>query len=150
VPVTNPGTPPPAIAPGPPADPAADPGTPDPAQAPGQSGQSGPIQAGTWKGDPKTWDDDDPDPREKKQRISDGKKAELENSPELRAMLPDENDRRDFMWWLRDHEADEDGREDPESHSHIGPGSPEMREAVDNWWDQERAGQPKPWLQTQQ
>lgn len=102
------------------------------------SGQVGAVAAGTGAlamsgtpRDPDYWEDtygDDPrgqGPRN--QRISDGNKAELENSGWLRRVLPDAERRRDFMEWLqRRHEQGE-------AHVHLRPGSPEAQQAVNEF-----------------
>jgi hypothetical protein len=98
------------------------------------SGQVGAIagagalaMAGTPR-DPDYWEDkygDDPlNERPRRERISDGNKAELEDSGWLRGRLPDEERRREFMEWLqRRHEQGE-------AHIHLRPGSREAEQAV--------------------
>ena len=73
-------------------------------------------------------------------RISTPQKSELENSAELKKLLPDEGDRRKFMDWLKKghREADlgpevpEGGRQ-TERHEHFDPGSPALEAKVREW-----------------
>jgi hypothetical protein len=101
------------------------------------SGQVGAVGAGTGAlamtggTDPDYWEDTyGEDPRDqgpRRERISDGNKAELERSGWLRRQLPDEERRREFMEWLqRRHEQGEE-------HVHLRPGSREAQQAVDEF-----------------
>jgi hypothetical protein len=80
------------------------------------------------RGGERHYDEDNPrNDLPRSQRISDGNKAELENSGWLKAQLPDPADRREFMKWLqRGHELGEE-------HVHLRPGSPEAQEALSEW-----------------
>jgi hypothetical protein len=67
-------------------------------------------------------DDDDLGGPVPDERISTSEKAELEDSAELKAVLPDAEARRAYMKWLQE------GHIGP--HDHIAPGSPEMHDSV--------------------
>ena len=76
-------------------------------------------------------DEDDPrNPGNQPERISDGTKAELQESGWLKEQLPDVNDRRDFMKWL------EDNHRMGEEHNHLAPGSPEAQTQLNEWMKQ--------------
>ncbi len=71
-----------------------------------------------------TYGEDPRDELPRRQRISDGNKAELEDSGWLRQRLPDEERRRAFMEWLQRR------HEEGEAHIHLRPGSREAEQAV--------------------
>lgn len=74
------------------------------------------------------------------QRISTPQKQELEDSDWLNKRLPDGEDRRSFMDWLKKrHKEGElgpevpEGRRETEGHVHLAPGSREAEAAVREW-----------------
>jgi hypothetical protein len=102
-----------------------------PVEVAGQLGITAGATAMSMSGGPRDgdyWEDkygDDPRgelPR--RQRISDGNKQELEDSPWLRQRLPNDDRRREFMKWL------EKGHKQGEEHAHFRPGSRELEAAV--------------------
>jgi hypothetical protein len=75
-----------------------------------------------------------------KKTISTGNKTELQDSAELKKLLPGPQDRQEFMDWLKSgHGQGEKGPEIPEGqtqteeHGHFDPGSRELNEAVEEW-----------------
>jgi hypothetical protein len=72
--------------------------------------------------------------------ISTGEKSELENSAWLKKRLPNPDDRREFMGWLKQgHKEGDVGAEIPqgqkvtEKHQHYRPGAPETEAKVREW-----------------
>jgi hypothetical protein len=108
--------------------PAVDPVTGEVLYTPAQ--QDGPAMSTMprWRG---RTDDDDPHPPPRRTPISDSyDKSELEDSEWLREQIPDDDRRREFMWWLRSHPMEEElGRE----HPHLHPYTDEAQRAVDIW-----------------
>jgi hypothetical protein len=71
--------------------------------------------------------DEDYDPGAGRERISDGNKAELEDSGWLKKKLPDPDRRREFMKWLeKNHKVGEE-------HVHLRPGSREAQQMLDRF-----------------
>jgi PrsW family intramembrane metalloprotease len=62
------------------------------------------------------------------QRISDGNKAELQDSGWLKEQVPDADTRRQFMDWL------ERGHNQGEAHVHLRPGSREAAQALEEFF----------------
>ena len=67
------------------------------------------------------------------ERISDGKKAELESLGWLKKRLPSAEHRRDFMKWLQKGHTEDD-------HEHLSPGSREANRMLEEWSQESGVG----------
>ena len=91
--------------------------------------------------------------------ISTAGKQPLRNSPELKAHIPDQNLRNQFMAWLKENHVKGDlGDELPlaapgkaskpvkESHAHLNLNLAELQPWVRRWWEEHHGKWPPPWM----